>query len=151
MNLISGANTNVTSQIQVHVHLTGKCLLKYIEVIFHNMETDLHTFFARANVNVSLFLPYITCHPLQLMYWWLVLTHWGQDKMAAIFQTTFWNALTRMKIYKFHWSLFPRVQLTIFQHLDQIMAWRRPGDKPLSQPMMVSLLMPYMRRSASMS
>ena len=24
--------------------------------------------------------------------------------------------------------------------LDQIMAWRRPGDKPLSQPMMVSLL-----------
>ena len=24
--------------------------------------------------------------------------------------------------------------------LDQIMAWRRPGDKPLSEPMMVSLL-----------
>ena len=23
--------------------------------------------------------------------------------------------------------------------LDQIMAWRRPGDKPLSEPMMVSL------------
>ena len=33
-----------------------------------------------------------------------------------------------------------RVQLTIFQHLVQIMAWRRPGDKPLSEPMMVSLL-----------
>ena len=45
-----------------------------------------------------------------------VLTHWGRDKMAAIFQTTF----SWMKIYefrsKFHWSLFLRVQLTIFQH-----------------------------------
>ena len=49
-----------------------------------------------------------------------VLTHWGPDKMAAIFQTTFSKAFSRMKIYefwlRFHWSLFPRVQLTIFQH-----------------------------------
>ena len=48
------------------------------------------------------------------------LTHWGQDKMAAIFQTTFSNAFSWMKMYKFqlrfHWSLFLRVQLTIFQH-----------------------------------
>ena len=32
--------------------------------------------------------------------------------------------------------------------LFQIMAWRRPGDKPLSEPMLVSS---YMRHSASMS
>ena len=48
------------------------------------------------------------------------LTHWGRDKMAAIYQTTFWNAFSWMKIYKFwlrfHWSLFLRVQSTIFQH-----------------------------------
>ena len=48
------------------------------------------------------------------------LTHWGRDKMAAIFQTIFSNAFSWMKMYKFrlrfHWSLFPRVQLTIFQH-----------------------------------
>ena len=41
------------------------------------------------------------------------LTHWGRDKMAAIFQTTFSNAFSLTKIYeiriKFHWSLFPRV------------------------------------------
>ena len=47
-----------------------------------------------------------------------VLTHWGWDKMAAIFQTTFSNAFSWMKTYKlwlrFHWSLFPRVQLTWF-------------------------------------
>ena len=34
--------------------------------------------------------------------------------------------------------------------LVQIMAWRRPGDKPLSEPMMVSLLM-YIHHSASVS
>ena len=48
------------------------------------------------------------------------LTHWGRDKMAAISQTTFSNAFSWMKMFKFrlrfHWSLFPRVQLTIFQH-----------------------------------
>ena len=50
----------------------------------------------------------------------MVLTHWGRDKMAAIFQTTFPNAFSWMKMFKFrlrfHWSLFPRVQLTVFQH-----------------------------------
>ena len=47
-------------------------------------------------------------------------THWGRDKMAAIFQTTFSNAFFWMKMNKFrlrfHWRLFPMVQLTIFQH-----------------------------------
>ena len=48
------------------------------------------------------------------------LTHWGREKMDAISQTTFWSAFSWMKIFelrlKFHWSLFLRVQLTIFQH-----------------------------------
>ena len=48
------------------------------------------------------------------------LTHWGRDKMDAISQTTFSSAFSWMKIFefrwKFHWSLFLRVQLTIFQH-----------------------------------
>ena len=48
------------------------------------------------------------------------LSHWGRDKMAAIFQTTFWNGFSWMKMYKFrlkfHWNLFLWVQLTIFQH-----------------------------------
>ena len=49
-----------------------------------------------------------------------VLTHWGRDKMAVISQTTYWRAFSWMKIYVFrwifHWSLFPRFQLTITQH-----------------------------------
>ena len=50
----------------------------------------------------------------------LVLTHWGRDKMAAIFQTTFSNGFSWMKMYEFrltfHWSLCLGVQFTIFQH-----------------------------------
>ena len=48
------------------------------------------------------------------------LTHWGRDKMDAISQTPFSNVFSWIKMYefrlRFHWSLFPRVQLTIFQH-----------------------------------
>ena len=62
------------------------------------------------------------------------LTHWGRDKMDAISQTTYSSGFSWIKMFefrlKFQWSLFLRVQ---------IMAWRRPGDKPLSEPMMVSL------------
>ena len=45
-------------------------------------------------------------------------THWGRDNMAAILQTTCLDALSWMKIleirFKFHWNLFPVVQLTIY-------------------------------------
>ena len=48
------------------------------------------------------------------------LTHWGRDKMAGISQTTFSNAFFLIKLFefrlKFHWSLFPRALLTLFQH-----------------------------------
>ena len=48
------------------------------------------------------------------------LTHSGRDKKDAISQTTFSNAFSWMKKFEFplqfHWSLFLRVQLTIFQH-----------------------------------
>ena len=48
------------------------------------------------------------------------LTHWGRDKMTAISQMTLSNVFSWMKMLefriKFHWSLFIRIQLTIFQH-----------------------------------
>ena len=48
----------------------------------------------------------------------------AETKMGTIFQTTFSNAFSWMKMYKFrlkfHWSLFLWVQLTISQH------WFRP-------------------------
>ena len=49
-----------------------------------------------------------------------VLTHWGRDKMAATSQTTLSIAFSWMKMLQFrlsfHWSLFLRVQITIFWH-----------------------------------
>ena len=60
---------------------------------------------------------------IYLHYWtfaWSVKTHWGRDKMAAIFQTIFWNAFSSMKIYesrlRFHWNVFRRFELTLCHH-----------------------------------
>ena len=48
------------------------------------------------------------------------LTHWGPDKMGIVLQMTFSNPFFLMKMYifqlRFHGSLFPRVQLTIFHY-----------------------------------
>ena len=67
-----------------------------------------------------------------------ILTHWDRDKMAAIFQTTFWYIFSSMKMHtfrlRFQWILlFLRVQLITFLH------WHQPGDELLSEPMMVSV------------
>ena len=49
-----------------------------------------------------------------------VLTHWSPDEIDAILQMPFSNEFSWMEMYwfqlEFHWSLFPRVQITIFQH-----------------------------------
>ena len=51
---------------------------------------------------------------------YLFLTHWGRDVVVAISQTTFSNAFSWKKLFEFrlgfHWSLFLRFELTIFQH-----------------------------------
>ena len=48
------------------------------------------------------------------------LSRWGWGKMATIFQTTYSNGFSWMKMYefwlKFHRTLFLRVQLAIFHH-----------------------------------
>ena len=72
-----------------------------------------------------------------------ILTQWGRDRMDAISQTTFSSAFSWIKMFElrfiFHWGLFLRVSINYILALVQIMAWRRPGDKPLSEPMMVRL------------
>ena len=47
-------------------------------------------------------------------------------------------------------NFVPKCPINNSPALVQIMGWRRPGDKPLSEPMMVTLLM-YKHHSASMS
>ena len=72
------------------------------------------------------------------------LTHRSRDKMAAIFLTTFPNAFLWKKsfvfIIKLSLRFIRKCPINNIPALVQIMAWRRPGDKLLSEPMMVSLL-----------
>ena len=71
--------------------------------------------------------------------------HWSWDKMAISLQTTYSNAFSWMKMYEFPIKIslkfVPKGSINNIPALVQIMAWRWPGDKPLSEAMMVRLLM----------
>ena len=73
-----------------------------------------------------------------------VLTNWGRDKIAAIFLTTFSNAFSLIKkvpiSFKISLMFVLRGPINNIPALVQIMTWLRPGDKSLSEPVMVSLL-----------
>ena len=63
--------------------------------------------------------------------------------MAVIFQTTFfkWIFVNENVGISINISLkfVPIGPINNIPTLVQVMAWRRPGDKPLSEPMMVRL------------
>ena len=65
--------------------------------------------------------------------------------MAAISQTTFSNAFPWKKnipiAINISLKLVPRDQINNIPALVQIMAWGWSGDKPLFEPMMLTLLM----------
>ena len=60
--------------------------------------------------------------------------HFADD----IFNSIFLNDNARIS-HKIPLKFVPKVRINNIPALVQIMAWRRPGDKPLSEPMMVSL------------
>ena len=70
------------------------------------------------------------------------LTHWGRQNGRHVPDDTFkciflnGNVLILIKILL---KFVPKGLINNIPALDQIMAWRRPGHKPLSEPMMVSL------------
>ena len=70
-----------------------------------------------------------------------ILTHWGRDKMAAIFRTAFSNTFSSMKMHQFRLILkfVPNSQINNITALVQIMVCHQPGGKPLSEPGMVRL------------
>ena len=61
----------------------------------------------------------------------ILLTHWGRDEKAAIFQTVFSNAL--------FWVQLKKVRIDSIPALVQIMTWCIASAKPLSGPMIVWL------------
>ena len=71
------------------------------------------------------------------------LTHWGRDKWPPFsrrhFQSIFLNENVWISL-KISLKFVPKVPINNIPALVLIMACRRPGDKPLSEPMMVCLL-----------
>ena len=63
-------------------------------------------------------------------------SHFADNIFKCIFLNE--NVSTAIKISL---KFVPKGPINNIQALVQIMAWRRPGDKPLSEPMMVSLPM----------
>ena len=72
------------------------------------------------------------------------LTHKSRNKIVPIWQATFFKCLfyaynARISL-KISLKFVPKVLINIIPALVQIMAWSRQRDKPLSEPIMVSLL-----------
>ena len=65
----------------------------------------------------------------------------GRHFTDDTFKRIFMNENSRIPI-KISLNFVPKGPINNIQALVQIMAWRRPGDKPLSEPMLVSLLTP---------
>ena len=99
----------------------------YISVIHHQLWRDK---------SIEVFLLYIvkyvtvnTLRPRQN----------GRHFTDDIFKCIFLNENAGI-LLKISLKFVPKVRINNIPALVQIMAWRRPGDKPLSEPMMVSLL-----------
>ena len=72
--------------------------------------------------------------------------HFPADSFKCIFLNE--NAWFAIKISL---KFVPKGSINNIPTLVQIMAWRRPGDKPLSEPMLVCFTEAYICHSASMS
>ena len=71
------------------------------------------------------------------------------DKATAVSQTIFSNAFSWMKkfctVIWISLKLVPKVPIDNKWTLVQVMAWRRTGDKPLSEPMFTQFTDAYMQ------
>ena len=74
-----------------------------------------------------------------------LLTHWGQDKIAHQFSDDIFKCIFLKKdiliSIKISLKSVPKVPINKIPSLVQIMAWCPLGNKPLSEPMLVSLVM----------
>ena len=84
----------------------------------------------------------------------IFLTDWGKENGRHfpdnIFKCIFINENICISI-KISMKIVPNGPINNIPALVQIMAWRRPGDKPLSESMMAQFTDIYMCHSASMS
>ena len=70
------------------------------------------------------------------------LTHWGRDKWTPFCRRHFKHIFFDENVWipiKISLKFVPKGPINNIPALVQIMAWRRPGKKPLSEPMMINL------------
>ena len=76
----------------------------------------------------------------KLVHWESHLTRWGQDKWPPFSRRHFFLNENVQIFIKISLNFVPKGPIKNIPALIQIIAWRRPGDKPLSESMMGSLL-----------
>ena len=76
--------------------------------------------------------------------WITFLTHWGRDKLTTIWQTTPSNTFCRTKHFRISIKMLLKFvskgPINNIPKLVQAVVWCRPGEKPLSELLMVSQL-----------
>ena len=101
------------------------------------------------NLKLSRWQPIGVVAPVKAVNTWRPRQN-GRHFPDDISKRTFLNENVRISI-KISLKFIPKSPINNIPALVQIMAWRRPDDKPLSVPMMIIFTDSYMRRSASMS
>ena len=115
------------------IHVTRHCHTSCSSKWQHSFQSfTLKTVLSLATMLVS-------CHITQWQYSFY-LTHWGQDNMAPISQITLSSKFSWLKniwiLIRISLKLVPKGPINNISALIQIMARRRPGNKPSSEPMM---------------
>ena len=79
-------------------------------------------------------------------------SYWDQDKMAAIFADDIVKCIFLHEnyciLFQISLKFVPKASIDNIPALVQMMAWHQPGNKPLSEPMMVRLPMRYNDRES---
>ena len=116
----------VTSRWHALLHFIGRKYYSFI-TLHEVIPCDL---IANKSVLVQVVVGFNSLRPRQNR------RHFADD----IFKCIFFYENVRI-VLKISLKFVAKVRINNVPPLVQIMAWRRPGDKPLSEPMMVSLLM----------
>ena len=84
---------------------------------------------------------------LSTPHWFICLTHFPLDKMAAILSDNIFKCIFLYENYRIPIpispKLVPKSSIDNKPALVQVMAWHRIGDKPLPEPMMTQLTDAY--------
>ena len=138
-------------QNDIDIQLTEDCLTAYLlsNIIFHNIGVfgKYHCVYIPDMQNATamphLYFQYCVHNNDMRCNWkWfmalLTLTHWAEAKWTPLRRRHFQVHILERKCMQFDQSfteVVPMAPINNIPALVQIMAWRRPGDKPLSEPM----------------